>query len=139
MQILLQVFQLVILRQTNLSLWHFILSNEIPAINPITNQASVRFQHIVNPANPPVSKNITSNNVTTKIESAILNTIKIGDKTFATIGDTITYTTTITNTGNIPANNVIFSDPLPSWTQLLQDQLLMALHYHPLRLLTVLA
>ncbi|HDR7856665.1 TPA: DUF11 domain-containing protein, partial [Bacillus paranthracis] len=74
-------------------------------------------QHIVNPANPPVSKNITSNNVTTKIESAILNTIKIGDKTFATIGDTITYTTTITNTGNIPANNVIFSDPLPSWTQ----------------------
>ncbi|MDA1626074.1 DUF11 domain-containing protein, partial [Bacillus cereus group sp. LD113LC] len=47
----------------------------------------------------------------------ILNTIKIGDKTFATIGDTITYTTTITNTGNIPANNVIFSDPLPSWTQ----------------------
>ncbi|PFC81455.1 DUF11 domain-containing protein [Bacillus cereus] len=94
-----------------------IIANEIPPINPITNQASVSFQHIVNPANLPVSKNIISNNVTTKIESAILNTIKIGDKTFATIGDTITYTTTITNTGNIPANNAIFSDPLPSWTQ----------------------
>ncbi|MEG7923964.1 DUF11 domain-containing protein [Bacillus cereus] len=94
-----------------------IFANGIPPINPITNQASVSFQHIVNPANPPVSKNIISNNVTTKIESAILNTIKIGDKTFATIGDTITYTTTITNTGNIPANNAIFSDPLPSWTQ----------------------
>ncbi|WP_434166568.1 DUF7507 domain-containing protein [Bacillus thuringiensis] len=94
-----------------------IIANEIPPINPITSQASVSFQHIVNPANPPVSKNIISNNVTTKIESAILNTIKIGDKTFATIGDTITYTTTITNTGNIPANNAIFSDPLPSWTQ----------------------
>ncbi|CAM4026536.1 cell surface protein [Bacillus luti] len=92
-------------------------ANEIPPINPITNQASVSFQHIVNPANPPVSKNITSTTVSTKIESAILNTIKIGDKAFATIGDTITYTTTITNTGNIPANNAIFSDPLPTWTQ----------------------
>ncbi|MDP1456748.1 cell surface protein [Bacillus wiedmannii] len=86
-------------------------TNEIPPINPITNQASISFQHIVNPANPPVSKNITSTTVSTKIESAILNTIKIADKAFATIGDTIT------NTGNIPANNVIFSDPIPSWTQ----------------------
>lgn len=87
-------------------------ADEIPPINPITNQASVSFQHIINPANPPVSKNITSNSVTTTIESAILATTKIGDKAFATIGDTITYTTTITNTGNIPANNVIFSEPV---------------------------
>lgn len=102
-----------------------IIANEIPPINPITNQANVSFQHIVNPANPPVSKNITSNNVTTKIEIAILNTIKIGDKTFATIGDTITYTTTITNTGNIPANNAIFSDPLPSWTQFIAGSVIV--------------
>ena len=33
-----------------------ISADEIPPINPITNQASVSFQHIFNPANPPVSK-----------------------------------------------------------------------------------
>lgn len=33
-----------------------ISADEIPPINPISNQASVSFQHIVNPANPPVSK-----------------------------------------------------------------------------------
>ncbi len=35
-----------------------IIANEIPPINPITNQASVSFQHIVNPANPPSFKKI---------------------------------------------------------------------------------
>ena len=33
-----------------------IIANEIPPINPITNQASVSFQHIVNPANPQFQK-----------------------------------------------------------------------------------
>ena len=33
-----------------------IIANGIPPINPITNQASVSFQHIVNPANPQFQK-----------------------------------------------------------------------------------
>ena len=38
------------------------------------------------------------------------------NKSVATIGDVLTYTVTIPNTGLLPANNVIFTDILPNGT-----------------------
>lgn len=38
------------------------------------------------------------------------------DREFASIGDTLTYTITLQNTGNIPATNVIITDSIPTGT-----------------------
>ena len=42
--------------------------------------------------------------------------IKSVDKTFATIGDTISYTITLNNPGNVTSQNIIFTDILPDGT-----------------------
>ena len=77
----------------------------IPSINPISNSSSVQFQHIVNPSQPVITQTASSNTVITTINSAILTTTKSADKSIISVGDTITYTTTITNTGNSTAKN----------------------------------
>ncbi|TKH87312.1 DUF11 domain-containing protein, partial [Bacillus cereus] len=41
---------------------------------------------------------------------------KSTNKQFATIGETISYTILITNSGNTAANNVQLTDPLPNGT-----------------------
>lgn len=41
---------------------------------------------------------------------------KLVDKTIATIGDIITYTIRLVNTGTVAANNLVISDPIPCGT-----------------------
>lgn len=48
--------------------------------------------------------------------SPIISAIKVADKSFAQIGDTVTYTIVIKNTGQVDAFDVIFTDPLPTGT-----------------------
>ncbi|MGR5913558.1 DUF11 domain-containing protein [Bacillus pacificus] len=40
---------------------------------------------------------------------------KSADKAFALLGDTITYTISLQNTGTVPATNVLVTDPYSSW------------------------
>ena len=49
--------------------------------------------------------------------------IKSVDKTFATIGDTISYTITLSNPGNVTSQNIIFTDILPEGTTFLSGTL----------------
>lgn len=87
----------------------------IPSPNPIVNTAVVNMDFPVDPNNP-VHRIINTNPVNTKIETAALDVIKNVDKAFAEVGDTLTYTVTIRNTGTVIANNVIFIDPPPNGT-----------------------
>ncbi|MEK4499531.1 DUF11 domain-containing protein [Bacillus sp. FSL R12-0069] len=93
-----------------------VVVNTIPASNVVSNGSSASYQYIVNPSQSPVIKNISSNLVSTQINNANLALTKSTNKQFATIGETISYTILITNSGNTAATNVQLTDPLPNGT-----------------------
>ncbi|MCZ2969545.1 DUF11 domain-containing protein, partial [Acinetobacter baumannii] len=63
----------------------------------------------------------TSNTVFTTINTATILSLKQVDKSFSRIGDTLTYTVALTNNGNSSAQNVIFTDTVPSGTAFIAD------------------
>ncbi|MCF0146794.1 MAG: DUF11 domain-containing protein [Clostridium sp.] len=85
----------------------------VPPTNQVTNKAFITFDYLVDPKQPPYTDTTYSNTVTTNIALGKLTVTKEANKKFATIGEEITYTIVIQNTGNINATNVIFIDPIP--------------------------
>lgn len=85
----------------------------VPLTNQVTNQAVITFEYVVDPKQPPYSDTTYSNTVTTNIAYGSLNVTKSVNKKYATIGEQLTYTITIVNTGNIDATNVVFLDETP--------------------------
>ncbi|MGL4850747.1 MAG: DUF7507 domain-containing protein, partial [Clostridium sp.] len=100
---------------------------KIPNPNPIPNKATVNYSYTVDPSNPnSVNKTNESNTVTTAVNQGIVDPatgglIKETDKEFASVGDTITYTIKMKNTGNIKVDNVIFKDTVPNGTSFIPN------------------
>jgi uncharacterized repeat protein (TIGR01451 family) len=61
-----------------------------------------------------VPSGVTSNAVSTVVNTAYLNIAKSVTQTTAQPGDTVTYTLTINNSGNAAASNIVINDFLPS-------------------------
>lgn len=89
--------------------------DSIPEINPIPNQALIKYNYTSNPniLNGETGHGIT-NKVTTKVIYDHLYIIKSENINVALIGDTITYTLIVLNIGDIPCNNVVITDNLES-------------------------
>lgn len=85
----------------------------IPIQNELTNQAITTFNYIVNPNNIPVTNTTTTNTVTTTVQNDNVIAIKAVDFTSALPGQTLTYTITITNSGNITIEDLLLVDTAP--------------------------
>lgn len=83
----------------------------LPSPNTIINQATTTFNYLVI---IPVGGNASSNTVTTTINVSTLTIVKSANVETVTAGDTLTYTSVITNTGNIAAEDIEFTDLLAS-------------------------
>ncbi|MEG2198843.1 MAG: hypothetical protein RRY25_00950, partial [Anaerovorax sp.] len=106
------------------------LANSAPPVNPVPNTASVNYAYTVDPAHPNgVTATGTSNTVNTPVSTAHLTVTKNTDKTIAYVGDIITYNMAITNTGNVPADKVILTDPIPNGTVLVPGSLAVSVPY----------
>ncbi|MGG5462111.1 hypothetical protein ACQZHJ_11115 [Clostridium sp. B9] len=93
-----------------------VLVTQIPTPNPIPNTANLNYEYIVDLANPPEVSNIDTNTVFTQVNTVIIFPNKSVDLNFAAIGDEITYTISFRNRGNVNANNVVITDPIPNGT-----------------------
>ena len=51
----------------------------------------------------------------------MITMVKSVDQTLVTLGDTITYTTLLTNIGNTNATNITFTDLIPNGTTFITD------------------
>lgn len=101
----------------------------IPDPNPAINTASATFNYKLSPTSESIPGSSLSNNVSTEVRFADLvspgNFVKSGDKKLSTLGDTITYTLVIQNTGNTVAQNVTITDVVPGSTSYVPSSLVV--------------
>ncbi|MGL5149849.1 MAG: hypothetical protein ACRC7N_04645, partial [Clostridium sp.] len=92
--------------------------NTIPSSNNIINKGM--FNYTIG----TIPSSLISNSVVTTISSANLSIIKNTDKLYSTIGDTITYTITLSNLGNATAFSVNIVDSIPLGTSFISNSFL---------------
>ncbi len=84
-------------------------------VTAVTDSAQLQYN-----VNDPVRGNVTYSDpippVTIKVVTVKLNVVKAVDKAFAVRGETLTYTITFTNEGNIDINDIYFTDNIPQGT-----------------------
>lgn len=87
------------------------IANSVPASNPIFNVARADYEFF--PFSGYPAEGFSNSNPASVfiIDRAITN-VKSVDKAFAVKGDILTYTSVITNQGNIPVTDVFFQDAI---------------------------
>ena len=94
--------------------------NSIPNPNPIPNQSNTTYQYVVI-LTYPASANTLSNVITTQINNATIVATKSVNTPTAAIGDIVTYTIAVANTGNTPASATVLTDGLGAGASFIQN------------------
>lgn len=90
-----------------------VLIETLPSPQTISNTATATYT-FTPPDGRLITRSIVSNTVTFPVSSPNVLVVKSSASTALTVGDTITYSTVITNSGIAPINNVVFTDQIPA-------------------------
>ena len=92
-----------------------VTASQIPVTNPVLNVA--RIDYSFEPFTGVIIDTSSNSNIASVYIIAIDATIeKSVDKQFAVVGDELTYTSIVTNTGTLPIFNLTFTDAIPTGT-----------------------
>ncbi len=92
-----------------------ILSDNPKTQNAVTNSGSVTYT-VDDPERGPATYTEPTNEVEIALSSTRLTVVKKVDKAFATQGEILHYTSTITNTDSLNKIDLVFSDQIPAGT-----------------------
>ncbi len=89
--------------------------NSPMTVSPVTDTSEFQYT-VTDPVRGEVSFSEYTNPISINVVSAKLSVVKSMDKAFAVKGETLTYTVTFTNEGNININDIYFTDNIPQGT-----------------------
>ena len=92
-----------------------IIANNPKTDDNVVNSAALTYT-VMDPVRGPVIYTGNTNEVTIELVSTRLTVVKSVDKTLAVSGDTLTYTSVVTNTGSLTKTNLVFQDVVPAGT-----------------------
>lgn len=90
-----------------------VVVDSLPSPQQISNQATSTYT-FTPPDGRTLTGTATSNTVTFPVSSPNVAVVKSTASTAAAIGDTVTYSIVVTNSGIAPINNIQLSDPAPA-------------------------
>lgn len=98
--------------------------NNPMTVNPVVDTS--QFQYTVNdPVRGTISYREDVTPITINVISNKLSVVKSVDKAFAIKGETLTYTITLTNNGNVDINDIYFTDSIPQGTTFVENSVLI--------------
>ena len=103
---------------------YLILSGAITPSALIANDATLNFS-VEDPVQGPVSFLQRTNLVTIPVVRNSMSVVKSVDKAYASKGDVLTYTSTVTNNGTLQQTNLVFRDAVPAGTTFVTDSVLI--------------
>ncbi len=89
--------------------------NSPMTVSPVTDTSEFQYT-ATDPVRGEVFFSEYTNPISINVVSAKLSVVKSVDKAFAVKGETLTYTVTFTNEGNININDIYFTDNIPQGT-----------------------
>lgn len=90
-----------------------VVVDTLPSPQQLSNFATSSFT-FTPPDGRTLTGTATSNTLTFPVSSPNVAVVKSTPSTAAAVGDTVTYSIQVTNSGIAPVNNIQFSDPIPA-------------------------